>query len=103
MMNLYTDDAVIFPTNNEYIRGKAALEKYWTLAPGRKITLHRMTPVEVRVEGKTATDFGNYEVRGMDGETAWGPVYGKYLVVWKQNETGDWKMYLDMWNSRPEQ
>ncbi len=101
MMSLYTDDAAIFPTNTDVIRDREAIEQYWTLPPGRTITLHRMTPIDVRVEGSMAYDFGYYEVSGANGEDAWGPTYGKYLVVWTQDEAGVWKMHLDMWNRRP--
>jgi ketosteroid isomerase-like protein len=101
MIDLYTEDGVVFPGNSEYIRGREALRDYWALPEGQRVTLHEMTPVEVRVDGSMAYDFGNYEVSGVNGDTAWGPVYGKYLVVWQETEDGTWKMHLDMWNSRP--
>lgn len=103
MMDLYTEDAVIFPSNSEYIQGMEALRKYWTLPEGRRITHHKLMPVEVEVSGTMASDFGHYEISGVNGDQAWGPVQGKYLVVWKQGTDGQWRMHLDMWNSRAPQ
>ncbi len=101
MVALYTEEAVLFPNNAEYIRGKEAIEQYWTLPEGRRITHHKLTAVEVEVSGTMASDFGHYEISGENGDQAWGPVHGKYVVVWKQGADGRWRMHLDMWNSRP--
>ncbi len=102
MTALYTDDAVLFPGNSEYIRGKEAIARYWTLPEGRRITHHKLIPVEVEVSGAMASDFGHYEISGENDGAAWGPVNGKYVVVWKRGEDGRWRMHLDMWNSRPQ-
>ncbi len=101
MVALYTEDAVLFPNNAEYIQGKEAIAQYWTLPEGRRITHHQLIPVEVEVSGTMASDFGHYEISGENGDQAWGPAYGKYLVVWKRGADGQWRMHLDMWNSRP--
>lgn len=101
LVSFYTDDAVIFPGNSDLIRGTAAIKKYWTLPAGRTVTHHKITAVEIKVIGDFAHDYGHYEVSGRNGEEAWGPTYGKYLIVWKRNQAGEWKMHLDMWNSRP--
>ena len=100
MVSLYTDDAVIFPNNMDFIRGRDAIQKYWALGPGRRIILHKITPVEIRFSGDMAYDFGMYEISGSNDEVTWGPNYGKYVIVWKRVD-GSWKMHVDIWNSRP--
>jgi len=101
LISFYTDDAVIFPGNSDLIRGREAIKKYWTLPPGRTVTHHKITAVEIKVIGEFAYDYGYYEISGRNGEESWGPNYGKYLIVWKRDKAGAWKMHLDMWNSRP--
>jgi ketosteroid isomerase-like protein len=101
LVSLYTDDAVIFPGNSDLIRGKEAIKKYWTLPPNRTITHHKITAVEIKITGDFAYDYGYYEISGRNENEAWGPNYGKYLIVWKRGSDGVWKMHLDMWNSRP--
>jgi ketosteroid isomerase-like protein len=101
LVSFYTEDAVIFPGNSDLIRGREAIQKYWTLPPGRTITHHKITSVEVKIMSDFAYDYGYYEVSGSTDGEVWGPAHGKYLIVWKRIEEGEWKMHLDMWNSRP--
>ncbi len=98
---LYTPDAVIFPERSYAISGQDALKRYWKHEPGRKVTRHRLIPTQVTVDGKHAYDHGIYEIAGERNGKAWGPVRGKYLVVWRREPDG-WKMQLDMWNSGPQ-
>lgn len=100
MVSLYTPDAVIFPNNSEAIRGHEAIRRYWALPPGQRVTLHRATPTEIRIDGGHAYDHGVYEIAGERDGTAWGPGHGKYVIVWRRTPQG-WRMHLDMWNSRP--
>jgi uncharacterized protein (TIGR02246 family) len=101
MVSLYTPDAVIFPGNSEAIRGHEGIRRYWTLAPGQRVTVHRATPTEIRIDGDHAYDHGVYEVSGERNGTPWGPTLGKYVIVWRRTPQG-WRMHLDMWNSRPQ-
>ena len=98
---LYTRDAVIFPERSDAISGHNALRRYWTRRPGQKMTRHVLIPTRIEIDGQHAYDHGIYEIAGERDGKAWGPVRGKYLVVW-QREPGGWKMQLDMWNSGPE-
>jgi ketosteroid isomerase-like protein len=98
---LYTADAVIFPARADAITGQDAIKRYWTPREEGKVTQHHLTPTRVVVDGKHAYDYGIYEVAGeLDGK-AWGPLRGKYLVVWRR-EPGGWRIHLDMWNSGPQ-
>lgn len=101
MVSLYTTDAVIFPNNSEAIAGHDAIRRYWALPPGQRVTMHRSTPTEIRIDGSHAYDHGVYEVAGERNGAAWGPNHGKYVIVWRRTPQG-WRMHLDMWNSRPQ-
>ena len=102
MLSIYTPDAVIFPVNSEMLRGTDALRRYWRLGEGERITLHRATPTEIRIDGDHAYDYGVYEIAGVSNGQAWGPSHGKYVIVWRRTEQG-WRMHLDIWNPRPRQ
>ncbi len=56
MTRLYTSDAVIFPERSEWITGHEAITRYWTLAPGRRVTRHVLTPARIVVDGQHAYD-----------------------------------------------
>lgn len=98
MADLYTADAVIFPERSEWITGREAIRRYWTLGPGHRITRHVLTPTRIIVDGAHAYDYGTFEIAGERDGVAWGPSRGKYVVVWRRGQ-GGWRMQLDIWNS----
>jgi uncharacterized protein (TIGR02246 family) len=101
MTDLYTTDAVLFPERSAAITGRDEIRRYWTLAPGRRITRHVISPTQITVDGRHAYDHGTFEIAGERDGTPWGPFRGKYVVVW-QREGSTWRMRLDIWNSGPE-
>ncbi len=103
VVDAYTSDGKIFPNNRDILSGAEALRKYWTPPAGSnsRITYHKITPSEIKIEGRTAYDYGYYEGRsiGNDGEeSSW---KGKYVIVWKRVGRKEWKIYLDIWNRIP--
>ncbi len=103
VVDAYTSDGKIFPNNQKILSGQEAIRDYWTPQEGSgyRITYHKVTPSEIRIEGKTAYDYGYYEGKsiGKDGnETSW---QGKYVIIWKRVARKEWKIYLDIWNRVP--
>lgn len=99
LVNLYTADAKLFPSNQPILSGDA-LTDYWAPNPDSKITYHKVTPVEITVVKNIAYDYGRYEGTSLkaDGtETNW---QGKYVIVWHLIGK-EWKIYLDCWNRSP--
>jgi ketosteroid isomerase-like protein len=70
-------------------------------ATGQSGRDRKLLPTDVTVDGKHAYDHGIFEIAGERNGESWGPLRGKYLVVWRREPDG-WKMQLDMWNSGPE-
>ncbi len=94
----YTEDGKIFPDKTGVIEGRKAIQERWTLSESIKILEHIITPKEITVDGNTAYDYGYYEgqTKFKNGNvSSW---QGKYVIIWKKIN-GDWKMYLDIWNS----
>jgi ketosteroid isomerase-like protein len=102
LIGLYTDDAVIFPDQSEALSGREVLLRYWTLRPGNRVTHHQLTSHSLTIHDGFAHDWGTYEVSGEQDGNAWGPVLGKYVVVWQKGAEGAWRMRLDIWNRRPQ-
>lgn len=101
MAALYTDSAAIFPEGSAAIEGRPAIERFWTLAPGRRVTNHVLTADRVEIRDDVALDYGRFTSSGVDNGRSWGPGFGKYVVVWKKGDDGRWRMHLDMWNRAP--
>lgn len=94
----YTEDAKIFPRNQDIISGKDDIQRYWAPREGYQTSHHKVTPSEIKIMGDEAYDYGYYEgtTKSPDGsERSW---RGKYIIVWKKI-AGEWKIYLDIWNS----
>lgn len=97
VVEMYTKDGKIFPMNREILEGEE-LSEYWNPSNPSdwKTTYHKVTPVEIKILGNEAYDYGHYEGSSTDG-TSISKFQGKYVIVWKKVE-GVWKIYLDIWN-----
>ncbi|MGD1847637.1 MAG: YybH family protein [Salibacteraceae bacterium] len=97
---MYTEDAKIFPNNREILEGQE-LANYWNPSGERKwrTSYHKITPVEIKVFGDEAYDYGYYEGTSTDGTQSsnW---KGKYVIIWRKVDDV-WKIYLDIWNRIP--
>ncbi len=102
LVDAYTEDAKLFPSNHDILSGEDAVRNYWSFSGTSTVTHHKLTPIEIKIAGDEARDYGYFEgtTQFEDGtESSW---KGKYLVIWKKVD-GDWKMYLDIWNSNPKE
>jgi ketosteroid isomerase-like protein len=93
----YTEDARIFPTNKDIIQGRESIIDYWTMPEGSRISYHKVTPIEIKIWGDEAYDYGYYEgvtTRVTGEKTSW---RGKYVIVWRKTNE-EWKIHLDIWN-----
>lgn len=92
---LYTDDGRIYPPNSAAVQGRASIEAFlntgFTEAGLKGLSL---TTNEVHGLGDMVYEVGEFtlEIAGMEDS-------GKYIVIWKQDENGAWKLHEDIWNS----
>lgn len=95
--NAYTKDAKIFPSSTDIIEGRDAIVKYWTPSNGSKISYHKITPEEIKINGDEAYDYGRYEGTTQSSNGTKNSWKGKYVIIWRK-VNGQWKIYLDIWN-----
>jgi ketosteroid isomerase-like protein len=99
MTNHYTDDALVMAPGREAITGKTAILEFWktTTVPLN----HESVPEKIVIEGDVAHDHGYFYVQTQKpGEPA-GPLNSaKYYIQWKKGSDGQWRMAVDMWNTR---
>jgi uncharacterized protein (TIGR02246 family) len=98
--DLYTDDAVVLPPNQDPVMGKAAILKFYqdfNAGPAR-LADETFTPRALLLCGDTMIDVseftGHVDVPGK-GLIAF---HGKNMVVWKKDKDGAWKLQRDMWS-----
>ena len=95
LVELYTSDAMLLPTGSDFIQGRAAIRTFWQGAIDMGVKEAKLDILEVELQGDVAIEVGRYQLKGASGEVM---DWGKYLVVWKQEE-GSWKLHRDIWNT----
>jgi ketosteroid isomerase-like protein len=58
-----------------------------------------LTTMDVGGGGNTAYETGNYSLTIQPESQAAMTDSGKYVVVWKKQADGTWKLHVDIWNS----
>ena len=101
LLSIYTSDGVAIPGGRDYMRGRDALRKYWSMPEGVAILRHSATPVELIVDGDHAYDWGYYEGQSARNGEPLDPFRGMYTIIWNRGEDGVWRMAVDMWASLP--
>ncbi len=94
----YTEDATMVPPDGEQIKGKQAIEEYYRtlFQMGMKDVV--LTTIEVEGSGGTVYEIGKTRVRIQpEGQEAIQDS-SKYLVIWKHQADGTWKVYVDIWS-----
>lgn len=98
---LYTPDAIVFPPDSEMIRGNDAIGKFWVTARDGGVQSATLTTVDVGRSGDVAFEAGTVSLVVQPAGAAPSTVTDKYVVVWKRQPDGAWKLHRDIWNSLP--
>ena len=96
---LYTEDALLMPPNNEMIRGRRGTAGFWGAAIKMGVRDAELETVEVTQIGDTVHEVGNYALKIQPQGKKPFEDHGKYMVVWKQDPSGEWRLHRDIWNS----
>lgn len=97
--SLYTKDALLMPPNFEIIRGREGTQKFWDGAIKMGVKDAILKTVELNEKGDTVEEVGNYTLKIQpEGQNPFED-RGKYVVLWKQDTDGKWRLHRDIWNS----
>ena len=97
---LYADDAIVMGPNNPALRGHDAIAKgFESMASEMKLTGLKLQTQDVIVAGEYAIETGAYDLTASPPKAK--PVHdvGKYVVVWKKQADGSYKLLRDIYNS----
>ena len=98
---MYTPDAIAFPPDSEMIRGNEAIGNFWKTTRDNGVQSATLTTVDVGRSGDVAYEVGKVSLTiqpvGKEPTTA----AAKYVVIWKRQFDGSWKLHRDIWNSLP--
>ena|SRR6478672_3705420 len=100
VVSFYADDGTAYPPNAPMAAGKPAITVLWTgmvNLPGFMISWVP-SRVETAKSGDIGWSTGTYNLSTTVSGAA-GSDHGKYLVVWKKQQDGNWKAVADIFNS----
>ncbi len=99
--DLYTTDAKVFVPDQAVIEGNAAVEEFIKGSFSAGMTGLDLETADVERSGELAVETGKYTMTvtppGKDAQSS----SGKYVVVWKHQKDGSWKLHRDIWNNGP--
>ena len=96
--SLYTDDGRLMAPDTPIITGAEGIEGYWqgVLDMGAKSIILRRIELEKMGEIAVETGDATLVLQGEDGGTI--EAAAKFIVVWKQQADGEWKLHNDCFN-----
>ena len=102
LFSYWTDDVVIYPVSEPAVKGMAAVRQYVRRTRQELGLKPKIAPLEVVASesGDLGYIFGTYEWIARDGR-ATRP--GRYVALWRRNEQGEWKCFLEIHSPLPAQ
>ena len=96
--SFYTDDATALPPGAEAVKGNQAIREFWAGAIKGGFGDLVLTTASVDSRSVLAYEVGTYSLTapGQGGQKA--TVKGNYVVVWKRQPGGVWRIHVDIWN-----
>lgn len=93
--HFYADDATIFSYRGEKVRGREAIDKYWTSIRGAKDW--KLEVIELGGDRETIYQIGRSTLTSEhDGKLN---TYAcDFVVIWKRQKDGTYKIHVDIYN-----
>jgi uncharacterized protein (TIGR02246 family) len=99
---MYSDDAVVLPPDSDLVQGRSAIEALWKSTRDSGMRDLAFTILEVHSSRDLAVEVGKADFKMQTADQAESPSQTvKYVVVWKRQKDGTWKLFRDIWNSMP--
>lgn len=96
---MYAEDAMAFPPDSDLVKGRPAIQAVWQgfLDMGGKSM--KFTVLDVQSSGNLIVETGRADLQVQPPGASAVDVPVKYVVVWKRQKDGSWKISHDIWNS----
>lgn len=100
MADQYVADATLVPPNGGMITGREAILAFWTPRnPEFRTLAHSLTTDRLEVSGEVAVEVGTWRQESQLRDEPPRQSAGRYLVVWRRQPDGAWKMQFDSWTA----
>ena len=98
---MYTSDAIAFPPDSDMVHGNEAIGEFWKATRDSGVQTAALTTVDVGRSGDVAYEVGKVSLTIQPAGKELTTAVAKYVVVWKRQADGSWKLHRDIWNSVP--
>ncbi len=98
---LYTAEAVVMAPNYARIRGRRAIQGFWQRFFDQDVTDMNLKAVELEVTERRASEYGAFSFTAPDGRGGRVTLTGKYIVLWRRDGDGVWRLHRYIWNNDP--
>jgi ketosteroid isomerase-like protein len=99
--SLYTDTAKILPPDATEIAGQEAIQSLWQSWIDDGFKNLTLESTEVGTSGNLAYEVGLFSLQVPAENNAMVTATGNYVVVWKRDAGGNWRLHIDTWNDAP--
>lgn len=96
---MYAEDAIAFPPDSDLVRGREAIQAVWQGFRDMGGKSMEFTVIDLDASGDLIVETGKAKLKVQPAGAAETPVEVKYVVVWKKQKDGTWKISRDIWNS----
>ena len=99
LASMYTEDAIAFPPDAEMVKGRPAIKAFWKGIHDSGVKGAKLTVMDVQSSGDLAAEVGTAVLTIKPPNQPEATQSAKYVVVWKRQKDGTWKLHRDIWNS----
>lgn len=99
LADLVTEDAILWAPGMEEVRGRSAIRAAaQAMFTALRVTAFEIDSRELTVHGELAYELATYsETLAYEG-TEPSPVRGRYMIVWKREDDGQWSVHRNMFH-----
>ena len=97
--SMYDTAGVVLAPNAPPMRGRQNIEAFWAGARQQGFKTVNLTVNSVELIGDHAIELGSYALVFQPPGQGEMTDRGKYLVIWRRQADGTWKLYRDMFNT----
>ena len=94
----YTEDGAVLPPGAPRQDGRAAVQAFWQAAIDSGLADVVVSSHEVEEFGDVATAVGTLTGTVPDGDGGRTALAGKFIVLWRKDADGTWRLHRDIWN-----
>ncbi len=94
----YTEDAALMPPGAARLDGRDAIQQFWQGMLDAGVGEISVATQEVEEAGNSAVEVGIISATAPGDGDARVTLTGKYIVVWRRDGGGNWRLHRDIWN-----